>query len=171
MEDLFEMPPIEERGEAPGKGSNKTDALQDIVRLGQAVAAFLDRSLPEGMSVTKFAVLDHLSASDESRGPAQIARTLGVTKAAMTQTLARLSEAGFVAISEDPRDGRSKLVQISRKGEDMLIACEASLRRPTEEVRASLHSEDWRVFMSAVTQLRATLEEMKTGDDKTEQVG
>lgn len=162
MEDLSDAGFGEDDAATLGLLAGRLALVLDLARLGQGANGALDRALPEGMTMAKFQVLDLLARLGVARGPAQIARSMGVTKAAMTQTLARLSETGLVSISEDPRDGRGKLVEITRRGEDMRIACHVRLRDPLAELSSLLSEEEWRGFGAAMDRLRAGLDAQRT---------
>jgi DNA-binding MarR family transcriptional regulator len=62
-------------------------------------------------------VLNHFVRLDvEGESPARLARAFQVTKGAMTYTLQKLEELGYVAIEPDPADARAKIVRITRRG-------------------------------------------------------
>ncbi len=76
----------------------------------------LEKVLPEGMSMSQFGVLNHLSRLGGEWGPAQLAAAFQVTKGTMTNTLQKLEAQGYVAISGDPSDARAKLVSLTMSG-------------------------------------------------------
>lgn len=52
----------------------------------------------------------------------QIARALGVSRASVTQRIARLLEQGLVTTSPDERDGRAHIVYLTERGGTLLEA-------------------------------------------------
>jgi DNA-binding MarR family transcriptional regulator len=60
------------------------------------------------------ALLPHLSY--EGIRVVELARRLEISKQAVSQTLAEMSEAGVVELSADPQDGRAKLVRLTARG-------------------------------------------------------
>ena len=65
------------------------------------------------------ALFPHLG-SEGVRG-ADLAKKLGVSKQAVSQLVTELEEWGVVEQVTDPKDGRAKLVRLSKKGERALL--------------------------------------------------
>lgn len=145
--------------------AGSVELLLEMGRLGAAAGALCERSLPDGVSMAKFCILDYLAQrradGKPPSGPAQISRALGVTKAAVSQTLSRLTQNGLVALSEDPSDGRGKLVELTGKGEDMRIACLVRLRKPSAEASDLLSPEEWESLGALLGKLKPGLEAKK----------
>ena len=78
----------------------------------------LSKTLPQGMELSHFAVLNHFSTLQGEKTPAQLARSFNVTKGAITNTLTKLSKMGYIHIRPDWDDARSKLVSISMSGKN-----------------------------------------------------
>lgn len=76
----------------------------------------LSKTLPMGMELSHFAVLNHFTTLQSEKTPAQLARSFNVTKGAITNTLTKLSQMGYVHIRPDWDDGRKKLVSLSKAG-------------------------------------------------------
>ena len=74
------------------------------------------RTLPGGMQISHFSVLNLLAHLNEERTPAQLAAAVHVSRSAMTNTLSRLEWAGHVHIRPDWDDARRKWVAISPAG-------------------------------------------------------
>ena len=80
----------------------------------QLANRLVTRSLPGGMQLSHFSVLNLLAHLNGERTPAELAQAFRVTRGAMTNTLARLDWAGHVHIRPDWDDARRKWVGISR---------------------------------------------------------
>ncbi len=92
-------------------------AMSEIAIVGHLADTALARVLPEELSVAGFGVLNHfVRFNAEGEAPARLARAFQVTKGAMTYTLQRLEDLGYVAIGPDPSDARAKIVRLTRKG-------------------------------------------------------
>jgi DNA-binding MarR family transcriptional regulator len=76
----------------------------------------LERALPEGLRVSHFVVLNHLTRLGDGRSLARIARAVQVERPAMTNTIQKLEARGLVRLAPDPRDGRGKLVYLTEAG-------------------------------------------------------
>ena len=90
--------------------------FSEIATIDQLARTRLSRALPEGMELSHFAVLNHFAHMGGEKTPAQLARMLHVTKGAMTNTVNRLADSGFIHIRPDWDDARRKLVSISPAG-------------------------------------------------------
>lgn len=91
--------------------------MSEIAIIGHLADTALAQALPEELSVAGFGVLNHfVRLNVEGESPARLARAFQVTKGAMTYTLQRLEERGYVTIHADPADARAKIVRVTRKG-------------------------------------------------------
>ena len=92
------------------------ELFNEIGIIQQLAVTEFNRRLPEGLHVSHFGVINHLVRLGDGRTPLQIARAFQVTKATMTNTLSKLSARGLVRIRDNPEDGRSKLVFLTKRG-------------------------------------------------------
>lgn len=90
--------------------------FSEILTVDQLARNHVARALPKGMELSHFSVLNHLASSQNERTPAQLAQTFHLTRGAMTNTLRKLENAGYVHIRPDWEDARQKLVTISPSG-------------------------------------------------------
>lgn len=67
-----------------------------------------------------------------------LAEHLGVTKAAVSQMVDRLVEAGLISREEDPIDRRSKLICLSKDGESLVQKAFLTRRKWVPELASSL---------------------------------
>ncbi|MEL6701588.1 MAG: MarR family transcriptional regulator, partial [Pseudomonadota bacterium] len=72
--------------------------------------------LPDGLMMTHFSVLNHLTRVADGRTPLEIARAFQVPKTSMTHTLKGLEAHGFVEMRPNPGDARSKQVWLTDAG-------------------------------------------------------
>lgn len=90
--------------------------FSEVIAADQMIRNKLSKVLPKGMELSHFSVLNHLARYEGERTPAQLAKTFGVTRGAMTNTLSKLEWAGYVHIRPDWDDARRKMVAISPSG-------------------------------------------------------
>lgn len=90
--------------------------FSEIVMIEQLARGRLQRALPRGMELSHFMVLNHFARLGGEKTPAQIARVFHVTRGAMTNTLRKLDNAGYVHIRPDWDDARRKWVSLSPAG-------------------------------------------------------
>ena len=90
--------------------------FSEISTIDHLLKVRLSKTLPQGMELSHFAILNHFSTLQGEKTPAQLARSFNVTKGAITNTLTKLSKMGYIHIRPDWDDGRSKQVSISTAG-------------------------------------------------------
>jgi len=101
--------------------------FNEIGIIAQLSGYAFEKAMPEGMTLAQFSVLNHLCRLGDGWPPQRIARAMQVTKGAMTGTLKHLEGKGFVVITPDATDGRSKRVNITPEGRAMRDACIATM--------------------------------------------
>ncbi|TVS01088.1 MAG: MarR family transcriptional regulator [Rhodobacteraceae bacterium] len=87
----------------------------------------LSKTLPKGMELSHFGVLNLLAKHQTEMSPAELARAFHVTRGAMTNTLAKLEWAGYIHIRPDWEDARRKMVAISPAGRSARDAALAAI--------------------------------------------
>ena len=90
--------------------------LSEVGAIEQIARSKLDSSLPGNLNISNFALLNHFSRRKDEKTPLQLAKTFNVTKGAMTNTLNKLEQLGYIHIRPDWEDARKKLVSISQPG-------------------------------------------------------
>jgi DNA-binding MarR family transcriptional regulator len=90
--------------------------FNEIGIIAQLSSTMFNRSLPDGLSVAHFSILNHLVRLGDGRTPIQLASAFQVTKATMSHSIDVLSQRGFIRIEKHPDDGRSKLVFLTKAG-------------------------------------------------------
>ena len=84
--------------------------------INQLSTAILAKSLPDGVHPSHFSILNHLVRTGDGKPPVRIASAMQVTKNTMTHSLKVLQERGYITVEPDPKDGRGKLVFLTRAG-------------------------------------------------------
>ncbi|MCF2871451.1 MarR family transcriptional regulator [Octadecabacter sp. G9-8] len=98
-----------------------TDSLavalfSEILTVDQLARNNVAKALPRGMELSHFSVLNQLARTQSEKTPAQLAQIFHLTRGAMTNTLRKLEDSGYVHIRPDWDDARRKLVTISPAG-------------------------------------------------------
>lgn len=119
----------------------------------------ISKSLPRGMELSHFGVLNHLARAGEERSPAQLAKSFHVTRGAMTNTLARLEWAGHIHVRPDWDDARRKFVSISPSGRAARDAAVQVVAPLIADVVLALGAERVRSVLPVLRELRTRLEE------------
>ena len=100
---------------------SNTDSLavalfSEILTVDQLARNTVAKALPRGMELSHFSVLNQLARAQSEKTPAQLAQIFHLTRGAMTNTLRKLEDAGYVHIRPDWDDARRKMVTISPAG-------------------------------------------------------
>jgi DNA-binding MarR family transcriptional regulator len=119
----------------------------------------ISKSLPKGMELSHFGVLNHLARAGEERTPAQLAKSFHVTRGAMTNTLARLEWAGHIHMRPDWDDARRKFVSISPSGRAARDAAVQVIAPLIADVVQALGAERVRSVLPVLRELRTRLED------------
>jgi DNA-binding MarR family transcriptional regulator len=100
--------------------------LNEVGIISQLSGNRAGRLLAPGLNLSQFALLNHFARLGGERSLVQLAGAMQVTKAAMTNTVARLQAKGLLQVRADPADGRGKLVSLTDAG---LAARQAAVRQ------------------------------------------
>lgn len=118
----------------------------------------LERSLPDGLKMPQFGVLNHLVRLGGDWSPIRLANAFQVTKGAMTNTLQRLEKRGLVKVAADPEDGRGKLVSITKKGRAMRARCVKSVGPLIADLSAELSEKELGMALPVLGKVRRYLD-------------
>jgi DNA-binding MarR family transcriptional regulator len=141
---------------------SNTDSLavalfSEILTVDQLARNTVAKALPRGMELSHFSVLNKLARTKSEKTPAQLAQIFHLTRGAMTNTLRKLEDSGFVHIRPDWDDARRKLVTISPAG---LRAREAALAAIAPIIAAAVDKvgyEKVRAILPVMRDLRIQL--------------
>ena len=131
--------------------------FSELLAAEHAVRGRLSRVLPKGMEISHFSVLNHLAWQGEESSPARLAERFGVTRGAMTNTLAKLEWAGYVHIRPDWDDARRKMVAISPAGRQARDGAVAAITPMISEVVQSLGEDQTRAALPILREIRIKL--------------
>jgi DNA-binding MarR family transcriptional regulator len=132
--------------------------FSEILTADQLLRNRLGRVLPKGMEISHFSVLNQLASQSSERTPAQIAKSLHLTRGAMTNTLGKLEWAGYVHIRPDWDDARRKLVAISPAGRAARDAALTGMEPVIADIVGEMGSDKLRAVLPILRELRLKLE-------------
>ena len=141
-----------------GKDALLFRLFNEIGIIEQLARARFERSLPDGLKLSHFTVLNHFVRLGGERSPAELARAFQVTKGAMTNTLQRLEARGLVEISPDPHDGRAKRVRITPAGERTRAAAVAAVAPGFADLEKQISQEDIAAALPFLERIRSHLD-------------
>ncbi|GLQ35563.1 MarR family transcriptional regulator [Amylibacter marinus] len=133
--------------------------FSEVLASEQLMRGRLSRSLPKGMELSHFIMLNYLSRQTKERTPAQLARVFHLTKGAMTNTLGKLESYGYIHIRPDWDDARRKLVAISNAGDRARDEAVLAITPIFEDVMGSLNPNTLREGLRFLREFRTALED------------
>ena len=153
---MTELPPPPDD---PNRASVAASLFAEVLVVEQLARAMIGRTLPGGMQISHFSVLNLLAHISEERTPAQLAEAFHLTRGAMSNTLARLEWAGHIHIRPDWDDARRKFVAISPAGRAARDAALAAFMPRIADVVRDIGAERVRAALPVLRLLRKQLEE------------
>lgn len=132
--------------------------FSELLMADQLARNRLSKTLPRGMELSHFGVLNLLCRVQDERTPAELARAFHVTRGAMTNTLTKLEWAGYVHIRPDWDDARRKLVAISPAGRKARDAALAAISPLIDDIAQTLGQDRVRQTLPVLRELRRRLE-------------
>jgi DNA-binding MarR family transcriptional regulator len=123
-----------------------------IDQLAQHRAGLL---LAPELNMPQFIVLNHLLRRDSDTSQIELARAIQVTKGAISNTVTRLLEKGYITVNADPDDGRGKRVGLSTEGRRARERAVAVLARGLTGVAAVLTQAELEQTLETLRRLRA----------------
>ena len=112
--------------------------FNEIAIIEQLARSRMERTMPDGMKMPHFSVLNHMVRLDKKESPAELASAFQVARPTMTNTIQRLEAKGYVTVEPNPADGRGKLVLITDVGREARQAAIISLAPLLSELTESL---------------------------------
>ncbi|MCF6444583.1 MarR family winged helix-turn-helix transcriptional regulator [Nereida sp. MMG025] len=132
----------------------------ELLTVDQMLRNRVAKTLPAGMELSHFTVLNHLAVSSGERTPAQLAQTFKVTRGAMTNTLNKLEWMGYVHIRPDWDDARRKQVALSPSGRAARDAAWQALQPVIDTFVNEIGSEKLRTVLPVLREMRIMLSQV-----------
>ena len=112
--------------------------FNEVGIIEQLARSRMERTMPGGMKMPHFSVLNHMVRLDKKESPADLASAFQVARPTMTNTIQRLEAKGYVTVEPDPADGRGKLVLITDAGREAQQVAIVSLAPLLAELVANI---------------------------------
>ena len=133
--------------------------FSEISTIDQLIRAQISKSLPVGMAISHLSVLNHLASVKNPKTPLQLAKSFHVTKGAMTNTLNKLENSGYINIQPDWNDARSKQISISKSGVEAQKNATLTIAPILSKVVEKLGREKADKMLPIIRELREILSE------------
>lgn len=129
----------------------------DIIK--QLSSALFNKTLPDGLHVSHFAVISHLMRMGDGKTPVEITSVMQVTKATMTHTLNVLQKRNLIDVRANPDDGRSKLVFLTPAGKQFFGKAIGMVAAAYQPILAKCDIPQLLATLPALQALRKILDE------------
>jgi len=142
--------------------------MNEIGIVQQLAAARFAAVLPHGLSVAQFTVLNHFARLGGERSVVALARAFQVTKPTMGELVQKLSAKGFLHVSPDPHDKRSKRVALTAAGRAARDEAIAALGPDIAELERALGRRFFADLLAPLARLRTWLDENRHAPGREE---
>jgi len=135
--------------------------FNEIGIINQLGSTAFEKTLPDGLKISQFGVLNHFVRVGDGSTPLQLANAFQVTKGAMTNTLKRLLARELITVSPDPEDGRKKRVFITPKGRITRDQCIQGAVPLFDTLKNQLNEHEFKRAIPFLQKLREILDEQR----------
>lgn len=132
--------------------------LNEAGIISQLASARSARLLAPELNLSQFVLLNHFVRLGGERSLVRLAAAMQVTKAAMTNTVGRLGEKGYLQVRPDPDDGRGKLVSLTPAGAEARTQALVRLSAALSPLAAEASPDDLAACLVTLRQLRIWLD-------------
>lgn len=129
-------------------------AIEHYMRLA------VSRHLPPGMTHAHFELLGYFARHGDGQTPADIARTLMMTKGAVTNILQKMEAQGYVAVLADCADRRKKRVRMTRTGMEAYGGVQRNMKTKVEALREGFTDNEFKVAIPFLRALHTFMAEL-----------
>ena len=136
--------------------------LTEIGIIQQLVTTGFNKRLPDGLLISHFGVLNHLTRLGDGQAPHKIADAFQVSRASMSNTLDKLAKRQLIEERAHPRDGRSKLVYLTEKGTKARLAALEALEPELIAMGEEVDLERISRALPALVEIREYLDKRRT---------
>lgn len=119
--------------------------------------------LPAGMTHAQFQLLSHFHRLGDGQTPAELAREILLSKAAVTNVLQKMEALGLVAVLADVADRRKKRVRMTKLGGERYMQVMKDMKWKLEALREGFTENEFRQALPFLRSLRTFLEEISSG--------
>ena len=131
--------------------------FSEISTIDQLLKSRILKKLPFNMELSHFALLNHFAILGGEKTPAQLAKSFNITKGAITNTVNKLSNIGFVHVRPDWDDGRKKLVSISQTGINARNEAVSAIEPLFEDLLKIIGTRNVKIMIPLLRDLRMVL--------------
>jgi len=135
--------------------------LNEVGIIDQLAQHRAEQLLAPELNMPQFIVLNHLVRRGCDATQIDLAHAMQVTKGAMSNTVSRLRDKGYITVQPDPDDGRGKRVNLSTAGRRARDRAVAKLGRGLEGMAVALSAQEVEYTLMALRKLRVWLDQQR----------
>ena len=141
------------------------EVFQEIAVIEHFMRMAIQRHLPPGMTYAHYEALQHMVREGDGQTPVQLANAMLMSKAAMTNVLQKMEQAGWIAVLADTSDRRKKRIRITRSGLDAHAGVLRAFRWKSDALRSAFTEAEFRDALPFLKALRVFLEDISVATD------
>lgn len=113
----------------------------------------------QGLSMTQVFILRQVQAQQGGCNVSMISEEMGVSNAAISQTLEHLVQQGYILRAEDPQDRRNKRIRLTDKGAQLLETAMEARQQWAQEMEERLSESEKALVTQAFDILLVKMEQ------------
>jgi len=137
---------------------NEIGIIEHLTRLS------VTAHLPPGMTYAHVELLMRFHRDGDGQTPAELARAMLMSKAAMTSALQKMEALGFVVLLSDVADRRKKRVRLARGGREAHAELLKGMKWKMDALREGFTDAEFRQALPFLRSLRLFLEDVIGAD-------
>ncbi|MGH6999823.1 MAG: MarR family winged helix-turn-helix transcriptional regulator [Phenylobacterium sp.] len=137
--------------------------FSEIAVIEHLIRQSVAHHLPPGMTYAHFELLQYFHRVGDGQTPAELAREMMLSKAALTNILQKMSGLGLVCVLADVSDGRKKRVRLTRAGQEQHADVLKGMKWKMDLLREGFTETEFRQALPFLRNLRVFLEDVSAG--------
>jgi DNA-binding MarR family transcriptional regulator len=137
---------------------NEIGIIEHLTRLS------VTAHLPPGMTYAHVELLMRFHRDGDGQTPAELARAMLMSKAAMTSALQKMEAMGFIVLLSDVADRRKKRVRLARGGREAHVELLKGMKWKMDALREGFTDAEFRQALPFLRSLRLFLEDVIGAD-------
>lgn len=137
---------------------NEIGIIEHLTRLS------VTAHLPPGMTYAHVELLMRFHRDGDGQTPAELARAMLMSKAAMTSALQKMEAMGFIVLLSDVADRRKKRVRLARGGREAHAELLKGMKWKMDALREGFTDAEFRQALPFLRSLRLFLEDVIGAD-------
>lgn len=133
-------------------------AMTEISIIAHLADNLFAKTLPEGLTVAQFGVLNHLLRLDTQESVGELANAMQVSQPTMSSTIRKLKDKGYVTLKSTASDKRVKRVHVVEAGRTIRNEAVSNIGPIQQKLMAQLPQAQWKEILPILTNIRAILD-------------